>query len=632
MATSYRRKRTQTSLAGYGCSIQLDGWHYMPVRPQLTYLFNTIDSLRERHNVQHLQCNYTPERYSSALASFNVVAKAAKSGQKYYVPIILFYDEVCTVSSIGPFSPDQKLSVISWAFPTSKPIENQEVFLLAIGPSTALGKGIEKTNALNRVISHLYMELKLPIELESGGLKAEILAFVCDTLAAAELGGFLKNWASGRKICRSCLTDRNTLDVIGEARNSTNYNAAVKAINSSKTETKRIEKRREYGQTGATSFISNSFENFPQNLTFDIMHDIHEGVMKKMLSHLIGTIVQNYGLSLNILNKAINCFKFTRLEKSIGRPRNPFQYDDKQVKIRATAGQTRVLGSRLPLILHSIAELDRAFFSTTYYFIFLMLLKISSTLLSPILFEHDIVELEKKIDGFLLSVKLNYGENFITAKFHHMLHYPFQIRQFGAPVRFSTFCSERSYQLLKRAVHSNKNISDSIAKFASVQSIMYAESFDSNMFNPSLKKTPKLLAQYFKEKNMPVLAKVPIFNSLRYGTHFSSGCVILMKYDQETFVNKIPVFGYIHLVTELDNEPFILVESLLSVESDKSKQMQIDTSYASFITHNPTFNPKKMLLMKLADLQVFRSFSCHEITNFNASKSLAIIVDSLPLK
>ena len=44
----------------------------MPVRPRFTYLFNKIDSLRDRHDAQLLQSNYTLERYSSALESFKM--------------------------------------------------------------------------------------------------------------------------------------------------------------------------------------------------------------------------------------------------------------------------------------------------------------------------------------------------------------------------------------------------------------------------------------------------------------------------------------------------------------------------------------------------------------------------------
>ena len=72
------------------------------------------------------------------------------------------------------------------------------------------------------------------------------------------------------------------------------------------------------------------------------------------------------------------------------------------------------------------------------------------------IFYEDTVLVDRLISTFLdLCSKIN--ELNITAKFHHLIHYPIMIRRFGHPRIFSTINFESFHSFLNTKIKTSKN-------------------------------------------------------------------------------------------------------------------------------------------------------------------------------
>lgn len=152
--------------------------------------------------------------------------------------------------------------------------------------------------------------------------------------------------------------------------------------------------------------------------------------MKYTLSAVLTKVVMDYGVTVDQLNNAVATFKYDKIARHNGIPTsNPFTWHNGRVKIHASGSQVRTMGSRIHLILKSIKfEKMAVFFGSRVWFCFVILLKISATLMSPLIYEEDLVALDGLILKFLQTCVSLFGLGFIRPKFHSLVHYSTQIR------------------------------------------------------------------------------------------------------------------------------------------------------------------------------------------------------------
>lgn len=152
--------------------------------------------------------------------------------------------------------------------------------------------------------------------------------------------------------------------------------------------------------------------------------------MDYVVCALIEFAKSNHGLNIDALNAEIKRFKFDRIAKYLGRPQEPFAWDNGHVKIKCTGSQLRVLSARLGLILNKVikAEEKAQFFGSRQWFCFAILLKISATLMSPVIYATDLPILQHNIEVFLSACVELWDPMFIKPKFHSFTHYVTQIK------------------------------------------------------------------------------------------------------------------------------------------------------------------------------------------------------------
>ena len=150
------------------------------------------------------------------------------------------------------------------------------------------------------------------------------------------------------------------------------------------------------------------------------------------------------------LNVAITTYNLNAdaLEKDRGLPLANFS---ENFKVSGTMVRLRILLTRLPLILHSIENLNHQFFNTPQYECIKLLISIVSFTFSPVLLRDHIPHFEQAIDKFLKLMYKTFDASIIKPKFHHLIHYPGQIYNYG-PLRYhATLPNERLHSHIYNA-------------------------------------------------------------------------------------------------------------------------------------------------------------------------------------
>lgn len=355
-----------------------------------------------------------------------------------------------------------------------------------------------------------------------------------------------------------------------------------------------------------------------------MLHDIWEGVAKKLVAAVVEDFLLVCKISIDTLNNAISQFPYDNIEKHIGKPtKNCVAKVDGEIVVRCSGSQVRVLCTRLPLILFSIIPKKNEYFNHRKWRHFILLLKIVSYLHSPTLTEENLTKLQTLIAAFLsLTVEI-YGSSFITCKFHNLIHYPDQIREYGPVIFHTTFASERSYQMLKKCVNSNKNILLSISKHCSAQLLLFVKEKESAMRNLysnfCYRETPKDIIKYF-----PFLpSEILITPQYRSNFFISVGSAIitskLSDLCQPDFVPTIMIVKYIIC---LNNVVSLVCRELLPFNAFPS-YCHLSTCY---IRRKP-ISTHSLSIIPLKNLEIQRCFSIHQIEN-----RLYIIMESVPHK
>lgn len=192
----------------------------------------------------------------------------------------------------------------------------------------------------------------------------------------------------------------------------------------------------------------------------DIMHDMCEGVLPLTVQLVVGDIISQGFSSLSYLNNKLATI-------SLSRPENkPILLTESALKsgghITGTAVQKLELFLILPqLIGTSIPE------SSTAWQIYLKLRYICDNVLSPVVENDDLVDLEELAASFLSLFVSYFKGRFVTPKMHYMIHYAHKIKLFGPLKNFWCMCFEAKHQYFKRLAQQTKcfkNITKTLAK------------------------------------------------------------------------------------------------------------------------------------------------------------------------
>lgn len=191
------------------------------------------------------------------------------------------------------------------------------------------------------------------------------------------------------------------------------------------------------------------FFHITANKSVDIMHDLNEGVIPKLLKYIFEYFFAERLITETKLTSIIKSFDYGEKYK-----RNvPSSLLLKKRNFGQNATQSRCLFFHLPFLFAGFRDDNRVKHVRT---LVECLLRIMQTVYSRKLTEEQLVALEKYVVTFLGKFREIF-ECSINIKMHLLIHYPNIIRQMGPIIHMSSMRLESKHKSLKGLLNSSTN-------------------------------------------------------------------------------------------------------------------------------------------------------------------------------
>uniref|UniRef100_A0AC34GVC5 C2H2-type domain-containing protein n=1 Tax=Panagrolaimus sp. ES5 TaxID=591445 RepID=A0AC34GVC5_9BILA len=404
-----------------------------------------------------------------------------KLGKQDCILIQLFMDEFCPVNPIGPATGRNKIMALYFKV-LNIPYDMQVLDNIFLG-FLALANDVKHSlqDLLRQLMLPQLQKLRQGVPTFFNGVKRNIPvilhSIVGDNLGVHQLQGLLQ-YFRGNSPCRFCTVIfddfETTFSITPELLKTTaTYDAAIASNDS--------EIMRKQGITEKCALNDAPLFHFMDSQICDIMHDLPEGHLRRLMASVITSLIVDEQISLERINNAIKTFPFSGSMRN-NRPSPIVQQHINNGEIKGqTASMMINLTTMFPLILklNNITVPASNGWWTTYR----AFLKIWNMLMMPKINDDQINFLQILIEKYLQAFHLNGGH--FTVKPHYMLHYPGLIRLFG-PLCFH-WCMryEGKHKQFKDYAKVNSNFKDLTMTLAHRQQLMMVPSFsdmtDGNM-------------------------------------------------------------------------------------------------------------------------------------------------------
>ena len=276
-------------------------------------------------------------------------------------------------------------------------------------------------------------------------LTVKIKYFSSDSLSAAHLLGFKKSF-NHRYCCRFCLTPKENFTKIFFEKNvalrdKCFYEEAYR---------KCVDLDSNQDFFGITQQSVLRFFYF--DLSVDLFppcidHDIFKGILPKIVIFSLNYFVKKKFFSFSFFKNQLLEFKFS------GKDKLNFPLIETEIlsKIRFIAEEGYTFIRFYLNFLQLVPTNDEVFILLTIF---------AKTVLILMSFEFSnekIIMLDNLIEDFLKKCSLYPDQLKMTIKFHHLVHYPRYIQNYGCPRFFSTRNFESMHSFLKSKFKNSKN-------------------------------------------------------------------------------------------------------------------------------------------------------------------------------
>ena len=167
-----------------------------------------------------------------------------------------------------------------------------------------------------------------------------------------------------------------------------------------------------------------------KNTSFDIMHDLLEGVCRYDMAAVINYFVKDVKLfSINCLNSRIQLFDFCVIEDS-NKPPTITNVHLKKKYLIMSASEMLCLVRYFSVIIGDLVNEDNEVWQ------FYLLLRQIIDLVTSRSFQTKCVTLLRTLISEHNEMYINLFKEILKPKFHHLVHYPNIISNFGPPIHF----------------------------------------------------------------------------------------------------------------------------------------------------------------------------------------------------
>ena len=446
-------------------------------------------SLIDKNNVYSSQISF--DQVSSArLIDFADGELWQNCSTKNDFKIMLYYDELEVVNPLGSYTSKHKLGIFYYTvlnLPPHLRSSHSAINILAIAKYADI-----KSEGISTLLSMLVDELK---QLHRGftwqnkWCSLHCLCLVGDIPAVSLLSGFKEGVGFANRPCRLCHVSKAELgskyklsDL--DLRTNDSYAVNVERLRHDPSSSK------ETGINVETPLGNLDCFSLFQSIPFDIMHTLNEGIIPKVTMALFKAAASQ-GISIRMLCNRLNSFFYGRHART-NKPSNILPQHVKD-GFRQSASQWSVLSLHLPLIIgDQLADLDEF----KYY---LLMMRVAN-LMSEDTFDEDKVSLlQSYIETFLVTSANIFGRDFLTPKFHYLLHFPTFIGLLGPPIRYSCMRFEAKHSSVKKLLKSGGSFKNIVKHVSGRISYATALSFSNVHAHSILQKTE----EFGKELPLP---------------------------------------------------------------------------------------------------------------------------------
>ncbi len=382
----------------------------------------------------------------------------------------VYMDEVEVSNPLGSKKGKHKICVFYWTLLNIPPIFRsslRSIQLLGIVSNDLLkDRGVEVF--LKPFIDDLILLLDgvtLTIRNQKRKWFGMLVNFVGDIPASNFVAGFKEGVGAAKLHCRSCLIDRDDIELIHLESNcvlrdkDTHEVHVLQIENVELTSVEREGLSTTYGVNRRCPFTRLGYVDPTKIFSHDLMHVVNEGILnlvvRKLLRHLIVTIK----LDLDVVNRKISTLSCDR-EFTVPPPIRKKEVMD-LTKLSFSSSEMGSVAIALAVVLAEFVSSD-----DPHYANFLLLLEITASLQCYSFSEKDLTILEKNIEIHNINHVLLYPKNrdesgkAITPKLHSLLHLANQIRMFGALRNSWCFRYESKNARFKKIMNRNCNFSN----------------------------------------------------------------------------------------------------------------------------------------------------------------------------
>lgn len=358
--------------------------------------------------------------------------------------------------------------------------KNDNMYLIALCETTNLKQENISINDINALITSEIKELEtVGISVNGRIFKGSIINVTGDNLGANGFSGFIESF-NGR-FCRACditkeESERATKEDPAKMRTKESYakcvNAAEKYLNAGK----KIDFKATKGVKRNCPFNSLNFFHIIDNVAFDIMHDVNEGAIPFVLSHLFMYMNEKKIMSSVNIQIRVRDFNYGELSKR-DKP-SDLKLDRKN--LGQNASQSHCLFINLPFIFVDCREqLEHIWMGVE------CLLRCVEIMYSKEISDNDVEQLAVFIEYHLKWLQECF-EAHLLPKHHFLTHYPNAIPRIGPLIYFWMMRVDSKHQFFThQAKNTNNfvNITKTLAK--KHQAMMTYKTFTVSDIQPS---------------------------------------------------------------------------------------------------------------------------------------------------
>lgn len=316
-------------------------------------------------------------------------------------------------------------------FPTSLNSKLNNIYLVALCFTNDLKGNSDAVYTLWRTITKDLENLnKKGIAIDNGKrIKAVLVNVTYDNLGGNELLGFPESF-SARYYCRFCEMPKceceiNIRENIEFLRTKSNYNEHVQMLNSFVENKQKVDLETTRGIKSQCILNELTYFHILINLNVDIMHDLFEGLIPFLLSHIFSLCFKMKILNEDELNSRIQFFSFGILNQD----KRPSTININKHNCNQNAIQSYILFIHLPFIFYDIVQTHKSL--SDIWGAVTSLLRILQIVLSYRITIDDITRLQEEISIHLSTVIQSFGK--LIPKHHILTHYPRIIQKTGPP-------------------------------------------------------------------------------------------------------------------------------------------------------------------------------------------------------